>query len=112
MFGFVKKKDYNALVEAFETIKCDYKQACKVRDDHANTIDLLTEDNQILATTNEYYLKRYTEAQNIIRVLKNESTGIVIPEKCPHCEAVMIYNENLHMAICPDCKTRCTGKEK
>ena len=75
-------------------------------------LDIVTDDNLELRNINDFYIKKYNDAKNIIRIMKNGVYGNgVIPEKCPYCDEVLIYNEYLHIGSCPQCKSIIKYKE-
>lgn len=90
MFKLINKKTYDLL--------------CLENNHNKLTIDVLTEDNQNLRNVNDFYIRRYNDAKNIIRILNNKIPGNTqIPEKCAICDNILFYNENLHVATCVNC---------
>ena len=103
MFGlFVQKSEYNVLKKDFDAMRTKCIEVMEENSKLKQKIENVTEDNQELRTINDFYIDKYKNAKNIIRVLNNDKSDYLqIPENCPKCNTLLVYNEYSHIATCP-----------
>jgi len=104
MFGFVSKKKFKYCESEYIRVNTENNELIKENEKLKRLMEIVNEDNQVLRNVNDFYLKKYNDAKNIIRTLNNENPDkIKIPSKCKVCDELLNYNENLHIAVCPNC---------
>lgn len=100
---FVSKKTYDFVCMQLVRMTTKYDSLIKENENLKQKMELVIEDNQELRTINDFYIEKYKNAKNIIRILNNEnSNNTQIPENCPHCKTPLVYNEYAHIATCPN----------
>lgn len=108
MFGFVSKKIYDSVCKNLVRVTNKNDELDKENNNLKHKLEVIIEDNQELRSINDFYIEKYKNAKNIIRILNNENpNNIQIPENCPKCNTLLVYNEYAHIATCPnvDCDT-------
>lgn len=104
MFRIISKKSFDYMSNENLELTRKNNELIKENEKFQRLLDIVNEDNQILRNINEFHLKKYNDAKNIIRTLNNENPkNNIIPSKCDVCCEVLNYNENLHIAVCPEC---------
>ena len=103
---FVSRKRFKWYENELIKVTHENSELRKENEKLKREIEIVNEDNQLLRDVNDFYLKKYNDAKDMIRTLTNKDpNNSNIPYKCRECGDILNYNENLHIATCTQCKT-------